>query len=130
MNREGIAVARCTVARLMRELGLSGVRRGRAFKVTTVPDTRATRPADLVDRKFTATRPNELWVADITYVATWTGFAYVSFVTDVYSRMIVGWRVSNSLRSDLALDALEHPLHRAARGGWRCRVSRQQGGFL
>jgi transposase InsO family protein len=115
MNREGIAVARCTVARLMRELGLSGVRRGRAFKVTTVPDTRATRPADLVDRKFTATRPNELWVADITYVATWTGFAYVSFVTDVYSRMIVGWRVSNSLRSDLALDALEMAVH--ARGG-------------
>jgi len=115
MNREGIAVARCTVARLMRELGLSGVRRGRAFKVTTAPDTRATRPADLVDRKFTATRPNELWVADITYVATWTGFAYVSFVTDVYSRMIVGWRVSNSLRSDLALDALEMAVH--ARGG-------------
>ncbi len=99
----------------MRELGLSGVRRGRAFKVTTVPDTRATRPADLVHRKFTATRPNELWVADITYIATWTGFAYVSFVTDVYSRMIVGWRVSNSLRSDLALDALEMAVH--ARGG-------------
>jgi transposase InsO family protein len=98
----------------MRELGLSGVRRG-AYKVTTVADGRADRPADLVDRKFVATRPNELWVADITYVATWTGFAYVAFVTDVFSRMIVGWRVSSSLRSDLALDALEMAVH--ARGG-------------
>jgi transposase InsO family protein len=98
----------------MRELGLSGVRRG-AYKVTTVADGCADRPADLVDRKFVATRPNELWVADITYVATWTGFAYVAFVTDVFSRMIVGWRVSSSLRSDLALDALEMAVH--ARGG-------------
>jgi len=114
MNREGIPVARCTVARLMRELGLSGVRRG-AFKVTTVTGCCADRPADLVDRKFVAARPNELWVADITYVATWGGFVYVSFVTDVFSRMIVGWRVSSSLRSDLALDALEMAVH--ARGG-------------
>jgi transposase InsO family protein len=110
LKREGFAVARCTVERLMSELGLSGVRRG-AFKVTTVTDLAADRPADLVDRKFVATRPNELWVADITYVATWTGFAYVSFVIDVFSRMIVGWRVSNSLRSDLALDALEMAVH-------------------
>jgi putative transposase len=114
LNREGFAVARCTVERLMRELGLSGVHRG-AFRVTTIASERADRPADLVDRKFVATRPNELWVADITYVATWAGFAYVSFVTDVFSRMIVGWRVSNSLRSDLALDALEMAVH--ARGG-------------
>jgi putative transposase len=117
LRREGFEVARCTVERLMRELGLSGVRRG-AFKVTTHADTRADRPADLVDRKFVATRPNELWVADITYVATWAGFVYVSFVTDVYSRMIVGWRVSGSLRSDLALDALEMAVHaRAAQKG-------------
>ena len=114
LRREGIPVARCTVARLMRELGLSGVRRG-AYKVTTVADERTNRPADLVDRDFTASRPNQLWVADITYVATWNGFAYVSFVTDVFSRMIVGWRVSSSLRSDLALDALEMAVH--ARGG-------------
>jgi len=106
LNREKVPVARCTVARLMRDLGLRGVRRG-AFKVTTVADGRADRPADLVERKFIAIRPNQLWVADITYVATWTGFVYVAFVTDVYSRRIVGWRVSSSLRSDLAIDALE-----------------------
>lgn len=110
LKREGFDVARCTVERLMCDLGLSGVRRG-AFRITTIADLTADRPADLVDRKFVATRPNELWVADITYVATWTGFAYVSFVTDVFSRMIVGWRVSNSLRSDLALDALEMAVH-------------------
>lgn len=106
MNRESIPVARCTVARLMRELGLSGVRRG-AYRATTTSDDRGDRPADLVERKFTATRPNQLWVADITYVATWRGFVYVAFVIDVYSRKIVGWRVSSSLRSDLAIDALE-----------------------
>jgi putative transposase len=110
LGREGITVARCTVERLMRELGLAGVRRGRTFK-TTVPDEAAARPADLVQRAFVATRPNELWVADLTYVATWRGFAYVAFVIDVYARMIVGWRVSTSLRTDLALDALEQALH-------------------
>ena len=109
LGREGIPVARCTVARLMSDLGLRGVRRG-AFKATTTPDGRALRPADLVDRDFRATRPNQLWVADITYVATWNGFVYVAFVTDVFSRRIVGWRVSRSLRSDLALDALEMAL--------------------
>jgi transposase InsO family protein len=109
LGREGIPVARCTVARLMSDLGLRGVRRG-AFKVTTTPDDRALRPADLVDRDFRASRPNQLWVADITYVATWNGFVYVAFVTDVFSRRIVGWRVSRSLRSDLALDALEMAL--------------------
>ena len=109
LGREGIPVARCTVARLMSDLGLRGVRRG-AFKVTTTPDGRALRPADLVERDFRASRPNQLWVADITYVATWNGFVYVAFVTDVFSRRIVGWQVSRSLRSDLALDALEMAL--------------------
>ena len=108
--RQQIAVARCTVARLMCAMGLEGVRRGKKCK-TTVPDESAARPADLVNRQFVATRPNELWVADLTYVATWRGFAYVAFVIDVYSRMIVGWRVATSLRTDLALDALEQALH-------------------
>jgi transposase InsO family protein len=93
----------------MSGLGLRGVRRG-AFKVTTTSDDNSLRPADLVDRDFRASRPNQLWVADITYVATWNGFVYVAFVTDVFSRRIVGWRVSSSLRSDLALDALEMAL--------------------
>jgi len=109
--REGIAVARCTVGRLMRQMGLRGAVRGRAFKVTTLADEASARPSDLVQRAFVAARPNELWVADITYVATWAGFAYVAFVIDVFSRAIVGWRVSSSLRSDLALDALEQALH-------------------
>ncbi len=108
--REDVPVARCTVARLMREMGLQGAVRGRKFK-TTVPDHEATRPLDLVDRDFTAARPNQLWVADITYVPTWSGMAYVAFIIDVFSRTIVGWRVSNSLRTDLALDALEQALH-------------------
>lgn len=95
----------------MRDLGIRGVVRSRAFKVTTTADETAIRPPDLVKRRFTAVRPNQLWVADITYVATWAGFAYVAFVTDVFSRRIVGWRVSRSLRSALALDALEQALH-------------------
>jgi putative transposase len=111
LGREHLDVARCTVARLMRDMGLRGVVRGRAFKVTTVADEKAVRPPDLVHREFAATRPNQLWVADITYVATWLGFAYVAFVVDVFSRRIVGWRVSSSLKSDLALDALEQALH-------------------
>jgi putative transposase len=111
MKREGFDVARCTVERLMRKMGLHGVVRGRRYKTTTIVDEAAQRPADLVQRNFTADRPNQLWVADITYVATWTGFVYVAFVTDVFSRKIVGWRVSKSLRSDLALDALEQALH-------------------
>jgi putative transposase len=108
--REGITVARCTVARLMRQMGLAGAIRGRRFK-TTVADPSAARPADLVQRAFVAPRPNALWVADLTYVATWKGFVYVAFVIDVFSRMIVGWRVSTSLRTDLALDALEQALY-------------------
>jgi putative transposase len=107
LRREGHAVARCTVARLMRRRGLAGVVRGRKFTVTTRPDLAAARPPDLVTRQFTAERPNQLWVADLTYVATWRGFVYVAFVIDVFSRRIVGWRVSSSLRSDLALDALD-----------------------
>jgi transposase InsO family protein len=111
LRREGESVARCTVARLMRQLGLHGVIRGRRFKKTTCPDTAAARPPDLVTRRFVATRPNQLWVADLTYVATWRRFAYVAFVIDVFARRIVGWRVSSSLRSDLALDALDQALH-------------------
>jgi putative transposase len=111
LGREGVTVARCTVERLMRQAGLRGAVRGRAFKVTTVADESARRPADLVERDFRAQHPNQLWVADLTYVATWAGFVYVAFVVDVFSRAIVGWRVSNSLRSDLALDALEQALH-------------------
>jgi len=109
LNREGFEVARCTVERLMREMGLQGAVRGRKFK-TTVADDGAARPADLVDRDFTADRPNQLWVADLTYVATWRGFVFVAFVIDVFSRTIVGWRASSSLRTDLALDALEQAL--------------------
>jgi putative transposase len=111
LHREGVDVARCTVERLMRCLGLRGAVRGRAFKVTTTSDQSAMRPPDLVQRDFRASRPNQLWVADLTYVATWAGFVYVAFVIDVFSRAIVGWRVSRSLRSDLALDALEQALH-------------------
>ncbi len=111
LHREGFAVARCTVERLMRQMVLQGVVRGRQYKTTTIVDETAARPADLVQRKFRADRPNQLWVADITYVATWAGFVYVAFVTDVFSRKIVGWRVSSSLRSDLALDALEQAPH-------------------
>jgi transposase InsO family protein len=111
LKREGFVVARCTVERLMAQMGLQGVVRGRAFKRTTIADESAQRPADLVRRDFTADRPNQLWVADLTYVATWAGFVYVAFVVDAFSRRIVGWRVSSSLRSDLALDALEQALH-------------------
>ncbi len=109
--REEIDVARCTVERLMRQMGLEGARRGLRYKKTTIVDEDSAKPADLVQRDFTANRPNQLWVADLTYVATWVGFVYVAFITDVFSRKIVGWRVSNSLRSDLALDALEQALH-------------------
>lgn len=114
LNREDFEVARCTVERLMKQLGLEGTRRGRRCR-TTIPDTGAERPADLVERQFSADRPNHLWVADITYVATWRGFAYVAFVTDVFSRHVVGWRVASSMRTDLVLDALEQAVW--ARGG-------------
>jgi putative transposase len=115
--REGITVARCTVERLMRGAGLHGVRRGRSVR-TTVPETAAVdRPADLVNRQFTASRPNQLWVVDFTYVATFSGFCYVAFAVDVYSRMIVGWRAARTMRTDLPLDALDMALwHRSRRG--------------
>src|SRR5713226_6973410 len=111
LRREGRPTARCTVARLMRQLGLQGVVRGRKFKTTTIPEAAGIRPPDLVTRRFTATRPNQLWVADLTYVATWRGFVYVAFVIDVFARRIVGGLASRSLRSDLALDALEQALY-------------------
>jgi transposase InsO family protein len=111
LRREGIGVARCTVERLMCQMGLQGAIRGKKYKTTTTSDEAAPRPLDLVQRNFQAERPNQLWVADLTYVATWMGFVYVAFITDVFSRKIVGWRVSNSLRSGLALDALEQALH-------------------
>jgi putative transposase len=111
LRREGVAVARCTVARLMRELGLTGAVRGRAFRRTTVADLTAPRPADLVERQFRVAAPNRLWVSDLTYVATWRGFVYVALIIDAYARRIVGWRASTSLRTDLALDALEQALH-------------------
>lgn len=109
LNREDVPVARCTIARLMGEMGLRGAVRGRRLR-TTIPDGAADRPLDLVERDFTAERPNRLWVSDLTYVATWRGFVYVAFVIDAFSRRIVGWRVSNSLKSDLALDALEQAI--------------------
>ena len=109
LGREGITVARCTVERLMGVLGLQGAVRGRRCR-TTVPDEAADRPADRVNRQFIAARPDQLWVADITYVAAWTGFVYVAFVTDVFSRRIVGWRVASSMTTDLVLDALEQAL--------------------
>ena len=110
LNREEHRVARCTVERLMRQLGLRGVRRGKRHR-TTIPDDIAVRPADLVDRRFHASAPNRLWVADLTYVKTHSGWVYVAFVIDVYSRMIVGWQASRTLRSDLALDALEMAIY-------------------
>jgi transposase InsO family protein len=109
LARENIAAARCTVERLMKRLGIEGVRRG-AKCWTTISDDALNRPADLVNRQFVATRPNQLWVADITFVSTWSGFVYVAFVIDVFARCIVGWRVSRSLKTELVLDALEQAL--------------------
>jgi putative transposase len=109
LNREGIRVGRDRVARLMRELNLEGVVRGKR-KRTTVAGELDERPADLVDRDFGAPAPNRLWVADLTYVSTWSGFVYVAFIIDAFSRSIVGWRVSDSLHAELALDALEMAL--------------------
>lgn len=109
LAREGKPVARGTVARLMRKLGLQGVIRGKTWK-TTKPDTSSPRPADLVDRQFTACAPNRLWGADLTYVRTWVGMTYAAFVMDAYSRLILGWQTSTTLRTDLALDALEMAL--------------------
>jgi putative transposase len=109
LRREGTEVARCTVERLMRDLGLKGVRRGRQIR-TTVADQAAPPPVDLVQRDFHPPGPNRLWVADLTYVRTWSGFAYAAFIIDAFSRYIVGWQVSRSLRADLVLTALEQAL--------------------
>jgi putative transposase len=119
LGREDVDVARCTVERLMGAMGLAGAVRGRAWVTTTDASPEAERSPDLVDRNFTATRLNQLWVSDFTYVATWKGFVYVAFVIDVFSRRIVGWRVSASLRTDFVLDALEQAVcergaHRAS----------------
>lgn len=110
LRREGIQVARCTVERLMRGLGLRGVMRGKSVR-TTVSDAKTPCPQDRVQRQFTADRPNRLWVSDFTYVSTWAGFVYVAFVIDVFARRIVGWRVSRSMRTDFVLDALEQALY-------------------
>jgi transposase InsO family protein len=109
LGREAMVVARCTVERLMRALGLQGVVRGRKCR-TTIPDESAARPFDHVNRQFQARRPNELWVADFTYVATWAGFVYVAFVIDVFARRIIGWRVARSMHAELVLDALEQAI--------------------
>lgn len=110
LNREEMPVARCTVERLMKRLGLEGARRGKVVK-TTVPDKALPWPLDRVNRQFRADRPNQLWVADFTYVSTWQGWLYVAFVIDVFARRIVGWRVSTSMHTDFVLDALEQALY-------------------
>ena len=117
LNREGLTVARCTVERLMRAEGLRGILREKTRKTTIGDGAETERPEDLVDRKFVATAPNQLWVADLTYVRTHAGWTYVAFVLDVFSRMIVGWQVSTSLRTDLALDALDMGLWARQRAG-------------
>jgi transposase InsO family protein len=106
MKREGIAVARCTVERLMRRLGLRGAIRGKVVR-TTIPEAKAPCPLDRVQRVFKAERPNQLWVSDFTYVSTWQGWLYAAFVIDVFARRIVGRRVSSSMRTDFVLDVLE-----------------------
>jgi putative transposase len=116
LNREGVSVARCSVERLMRELGLRGVTRGKARR-TTIPDPAAARPADLVQRRFTPQAPNALWVADFTYVPTWSGTVYVAFVIDAWSRRILGWRAATSMKTALVLDALEMAIWTRTRCG-------------
>jgi putative transposase len=116
LNREGIPVARCTVERLMRELGLAGARRGRRHR-TTIADAATARPADLVGRRFNPPAPNRTWVADFTYVPTWSGMVYVAFVIDAYSRRILGWRAATSMRTALVLDALEQAVWTRTRDG-------------
>lgn len=118
MRREGFDVARCTVERLMKAMGLSGVIRGKTIR-TTIPDKSAPCPLDKVNRDFKAPAPNRLWVSDFTYVSTWGGFVYVAFIIDVFARRIVGWRVSRTAHAGFVLDALEQALHdrRPASGG-------------
>jgi putative transposase len=130
LRREGITVARCTVARLMRTMGLQGAVRGRKIR-TTIPDPAAC-PLDRVKRQFKAPRPNALWVSDFTYVATWAGFVYVAFVIDAYARQIVGWRVSRSAHAGFVLDALEQALHerRPVQGGGLVHHSDRGGQYV
>ncbi|SDP28030.1 putative transposase [Nakamurella panacisegetis] len=116
LNREGTAVARCTVERLMRRLGLVGARRGKV-KRTTIADPQAQRASDLVDRHFDPEAPDRLWVADFTYVSTWSGWVYVAFVIDAYSRRIVGWRSATTMTAQLVLDAIEHAIWTRQREG-------------
>jgi len=116
LNRQGIPVARCTVERLMGQLGLCGVRRGRKIR-TTRSDPAAARPPDRVDRNFAPRAPNQLWVADFSYVSTWSGMVYVAFVIDAYARRILGWRVATSMTTALVLDALEHAVWTRGREG-------------
>jgi putative transposase len=116
LRREGILAARCTVERLMRKDGLEGVRRGRKRR-TTIPDDQAQRPLDLVERDFSAQAPNQLWVADFTYVMTWSGVVYVAFVIDAFSRRIVGWKADTTMKTSLVLDTLEMALWRRDRDG-------------
>ena len=117
LRGKGHDVARCTVERLMRELGITGAQRAKKPPRTTVPDVKAARPADLVDRDFTATRPNQLWCADFSYVPTWQGMVYVAFVFDVFSRRILGWRAATSMTTDLVMDTLDMALWTRARHG-------------
>ncbi|WP_139650973.1 IS3 family transposase [Tessaracoccus massiliensis] len=117
LKRDGVDVARCTVARLMREHGMQGVVRGRKKVITTQPDETASRPADLVGRNFTAAAPNRLWIVDFTYVPTWSGMVFTAFVTDVFSRRIVGWRTHHRMPTELPLDALEMALWVRGRAG-------------
>ncbi len=116
-NVDGVRVARCTVERLMRQMGISGVRRGRSWVKTTTSDDGTERPADRVERDFTAAAPNRLWLADLTYVKTHAGWVYVAFIIDAYSRFVVGWQASRSLRADLAIDALEMAVFNRTRAG-------------
>lgn len=125
LGREGIAVARCTVERLMRSMGLRGVVRGKETR-TTISNPATPCPADRVNRQFRAPAPNVLWVSDFTYVATWQGFVYAAFIIDVFARCIVGWRVSRTAHAGFVLDALEQALHdrRPAKGGLTCHSDR------
>ena len=131
LAREGIVIARCTVARLMRAMGLQGAVRGRKLR-TTVPDPAAVCPLDRVNRQFKAPRPNALWVSDFTYVATWAGFVYVAFVIDAFARRIVGWRASRTAHAGFVLDALEQALHerRPVRDGGLVHHSDRGGQYL
>ena len=130
LKREGQGAARCTVERLMENLGLRGARRGRARKRTTIGDETLDRPSDLVDRQFVTSGPHRLWVADLTYLKTHTGWVYLAFVIDVLSRFIVGWQCSTSLCSDLAIDALEMAIYARGKAGLDGLIHQSDRGVL